>query len=204
MNKYNKLASIITALTLLSACGGDSDDDNDSGADSGNTSIKIVSIAGTTTNLTGQWESNCNTSGGADQKEILVFNKATVAYSHNSYTTTDMTCAGTSSTTKSYAANITTGDVLAIAGWLGGDREAGSPPTAQDGTALTENESFTDLMYEITSVSNMGNTKIGDKIQNGYIADNTTNDITLYRLDNNNPNPSYGINTDEFRKIITN
>ncbi len=201
----NKTQLMIIPLALaLGAC---VDDSSDSDANTGS-AISVITVSGGTLDLTGTWKTECYTSNSGttnaeDVQESIVFSSAgTAEYSSNSFTSTDASCSSGQSLTRGYTANVAVQGTLAVEGWEDGMNAATTPATAQDSSALSNNESFTDLMFTLTILGNMGDfLRVGDKVQMGYIVDDTGSDNILYRVDNKTPQPSLASTADPFTKM---
>ncbi len=200
----NKTKLMIVPLVLaLGACVDDSSDSSGSGS-----AISIVTVSGSTVDLTGTWKTECYTSNSgtadaADVQENIIFSSTgTVEYARNSFTSVDASCSSGQSLTQGYSATVAAQSTLAIAGWEDGMTQTTPAPTAQDSSALSDNESFTDLMYTLTILGNMGNfLRVGDRIQMGYVVDDTGSDQILYRVDNKTPQSSLASTVDPFTKM---
>jgi len=206
MNSIMKL-SVIPFLLTLGACSSGSGSNNLTGASG--SAVSVITVKGNTLDLTGTWKTACYTANGgtgsaSDVQEMVVFsNTGTIEYSSNSFTSADASCSGGQSVARRYAANVTVKDALAITNWKDGMDQPVGPPTAQDNSPLSNNESFTDLVFTITMLENMeGGIQVGNSLSMGYVVDDTSSATTiLYRLENNNPQPSSASAVDPFIKM---
>ncbi len=204
------LIAMSAAAFVLSGCG--SADDVEELVDDivGGSAANVVTVSGKTLGLTGTWQTDCGIEGqgtdaARDKRESLAFSNKGVAYANSFYPSSDGSCTGTinADTASGYVATVATKGTLAISQWLNGMRESTNAPKAQDGSTLSDTESFTDLVYTIVTIQNITGAEAGAVVPVGYVVDDTSSNTVLYRVNNNSPEASTGSTADPFFFVKT-
>jgi len=180
---FIKLIPFIVAILLLDGCGG--------GGGSSPTStpapkLEVANVSGTTTVLSGTWQTPCYINGTDSARDTMTISADTITTVTNVWsgnTSCTGVAASTYSTTTSNKVQATTG---AISDWASIDfvsgtaTQASAPNTADGLGQLSITEPFSIIDYTVTATTNGGPSNVGDTGSSAYVVDDTGTSPVLY------------------------
>ena len=111
-------------------------------------SIYVTTVSGNTMNLDGSYSTGCYGTSAPYTEELLVILGTSWSYTQNEHQTADCSDAATTAFALP-AIPISAGGPGAISGWSDGTDAIVAPPTAADGSTLSNTEAYTSLTLTI-------------------------------------------------------
>ena len=156
--------------------------------------IDVITVSGAMVTLDGTLVRPCDTSsGGTDYLVTESISGISGVMKEFSYTSTDGSCTGIETVDLVAEVTFKKGSVMDITGWVALDGTPVTPPQAQDGSGLSDNESVTSLTLTIDFIT-PAVIPVGTEIPAFYVVDDTVPAApVLYGISDDDDQKAYNV-----------